>query len=70
MSLAVENLAADGVSDAIVWTREGYERGIAFYEPTGWRRDGGVRDEGRQTRLRRDLAERSRRRLHLSKRSP
>ena len=56
MSLAVRHLAADGYDEAIVWTVEGYERGIAFYEAMGWRRDGGVRDEGRQIRFRRNLA--------------
>ncbi len=56
MSLALRRLASDGYSEAIVWTVEGYERGIAFYEAMGWRRDGGVRDEGRQIRFRQGLA--------------
>ena len=30
--------------------------GTAFYEAIGWRRDGGVRDEGRQIRFRQNLA--------------
>ena len=46
MSLALQYLVSDGYSAAVVWTVESYERGIAFYEATGWRRDGGVRDEG------------------------
>ncbi len=54
MSLAVENLATDGYDEAILWTVEGYKRGIAFYEKMGWRRDGGVRDEGRRIRFRQD----------------
>ncbi len=52
MSLALQHLAADGYREAILWTVEGYERGIAFYEAMGWRRDGGVRDGGRQVRFR------------------
>ena len=56
MSVALRHLVEDGYDEAIVWTVEGYERGIAFYEATGWSRDGGVRDEGRQIRFRRDLA--------------
>ena len=55
-SVALRYLAADGYGEAIVWTVEGYERGIAFYEAMGWRRDGGTRDDGRQVRFRRDLA--------------
>ena len=56
ISLALQHLVADGYSEAILWTVEGYERGIAFYEAMGWSRDGGVRDNGRQIRFRRDLA--------------
>ena len=55
MSLAVRYLASDGYIEAIVWTVEYYERGIAFYEALGWRRDGVIRDEGRQMRFRQDL---------------
>ena len=56
ISLALQHLASDGYREAILWTVEGYERGIAFYESMGWKRDGGVRDNGRQIRFRRDLA--------------
>ena len=56
ISLAFQYLDSDGYNEAIVWTVEGYERGIAFYEAMGWWRDGGVRDEGRQIRFRRNLA--------------
>ena len=56
MSLALRHLASDGYDEAIVWTVERYERGIAFYEAMGWRRDGGVRDEGRQIRFSRSMA--------------
>ena len=55
ISLAVQHLVSDGYREAILWTVEGYERGIAFYEAMGWTRDGGVRDNGRQVRFRRDL---------------
>ena len=56
MSVALRYLVADGYDEAIVWTVEGYERGIAFYEAMGWSHDGGVRDEGRQIRFRHDLS--------------
>ena len=56
VSVALSHLAADGYREAIVWTVEGYERGIAFYEAMGWGRDGGTRDGGRQVRFRRDLS--------------
>ena len=65
MSLALQYLVSDGYNEAIVWTVEGYERGIAFYEATGWRRDGGVRDEGRLIRFRQKLAS-----LVLDRRGP
>ena len=47
ISLALQHLTSDGYNEAILWTVEGYERGIAFYEAMGWSRDGGVRDDGR-----------------------
>ena len=56
ITLAMRYLAADGYREAIVWTVEGYEQGITFYEAMGWRRDGGTRDGGRQVRFRRSLA--------------
>lgn len=55
MSVALRYFVADGYEQAIVWTVEGYESGIAFYEASGWRRDGVVRDDGRQIRLRHGL---------------
>ncbi len=54
-SLAFRRLVADGYDEAVVWTVEGYELGIGFYEAMGWKRDGGVRDKGRQIRFRRSL---------------
>lgn len=56
ISLALQHLVSDGYREAVLWTIEGYERGIAFYEAMEWNRDGGVRDNGRQIRFRRDLA--------------
>ena len=32
ISLAVQHLVSDGYREAILWTVEGHERGIAFYE--------------------------------------
>ena len=55
ISLALQHLVSDGYREAILWTVEGYERGFAFYESMGWKRDGGVRDNGRQIRFRCDL---------------
>jgi len=55
MSAAVAQLTADGYHAAVAWTLRDYERGQAFYESTGWRLDGGVRDGGRQIRYRRPL---------------
>lgn len=55
ISLALIYLVADGYREAILWTVEGYEQGIAFYEAMGWGRDDGTRDGGRQVRFRRDL---------------
>ena len=51
ISQALHYLKVDGYREAILWTVEGYERGIAFYEAMGWRRDG-----GRQVRFRHGLA--------------
>ena len=56
ISIALRYLVADGHREAIVWTVEGYEQGIAFYEALGWGRDGGTRDHGRHVSFRRDLA--------------
>ncbi len=55
-SVAMQYLVLDGYREAIVWTVEAYERGIAFYQAMGWNRDGGTRDAGLQVRFRRDLA--------------
>lgn len=55
MSVPFRHLASDGYNEAIVWSAERYEWGIAFYEAMGRRRDGGVRDDGRQIRFREKL---------------
>ena len=55
-SVALRYLVADGYREAMLWTVEGYERGIAFYEAMGWDRDGGTRDNGRQVRFRLGLS--------------
>ena len=39
ISLALQHLVSDGYREAILWTVEGYERGIAFYEAMRWTRD-------------------------------
>ena len=56
VTVALRYLVTDGYRQAIVWTVEGYEQGIAFYEAMGWRRGGGMRDDGRQISFRRELA--------------
>lgn len=56
MALALLYLKTDGYREAILWTVAGYERGQRFYEAMGWCLDGGLRDEGRQVRYRRQLA--------------
>ena len=55
IAVAHRHLARDGYRTAILWTVAGYRQGIAFYEAMGWRRDTGVRDQGRQIRFRREL---------------
>jgi ribosomal protein S18 acetylase RimI-like enzyme len=52
MHTALEALAA-GYPEAILWTLADYPRGQRFYEATGWRADGGERDDGRQVSYRR-----------------
>ena len=55
MSVAVGALEQE-FEEAILWTVSGYERGQCFYEATGWRRDGGIRDGGHQASFRRSLS--------------
>lgn len=56
MMNAVEHLFRDGYRDAVLWTLSNYERGQRFYEATGWKPDGGKRDQGRQIRYHRKLS--------------
>ncbi|MET9018505.1 GNAT family N-acetyltransferase [Actinopolymorpha sp. NPDC004070] len=55
MRTALASLAESGYREAVLWTVAGYTRGQAFYEATGWRRDGGTRDDGRQLSFRHSL---------------
>jgi GNAT superfamily N-acetyltransferase len=48
MAVALRALEAAGYREAVLWTLANYAQGQRFYEATGWRVDGGVRDEGRQ----------------------
>lgn len=54
LAVAHRRLVLDGYPTWVLWTVSGYRQGIAFYEAMGWSRDGGVRDDGRQIRFRRD----------------
>lgn len=56
MSTALTALSSDGYQEAILWTLENYELGQAFYASTGWERDGGKRDSGKQIRYRHALS--------------
>lgn len=55
MATALRQLAADGYEAAVLWTLRDFQRSRAFYEATGWRRDGGSRDDGRQVSYRHPL---------------
>ncbi len=55
MRTALGSLVESGYREAVLWTVTGYARGQAFYEATGWRRDGGIRDDGRQLSFRHSL---------------
>lgn len=56
MADAVARMEQAGYPRAVLWTVAGYRRGRAFYERTGWRASGEVRDGGRQLAFRRDLS--------------
>ena len=45
MTRVLEELAAAGYADAIVWVLEGNHRGRRFYEDWGWQPDGATKDE-------------------------
>lgn len=55
MEAAVFDLVAVGYRQGILWTLADYERGRKFYEATGWRASGEVRDSGKQIAFRRAL---------------
>ena len=55
MNSALDDLRGRGYGQAILWTIADYERGRTFYEATGWRSFGEVRDSGRQIAFRRVL---------------
>jgi N-acetylglutamate synthase-like GNAT family acetyltransferase len=52
MTKALNLLTHQDYREAVLWTLANYERGQRFYEATGWKQDGGVRDAGRQIRYR------------------
>ncbi|HEY0693597.1 MAG TPA: GNAT family N-acetyltransferase [Kribbella sp.] len=60
MRTALEAFVDDGFPEAILWTLAAYDRGQRFYESAGWKRDGGVRDEGHQVSFRHSLRQSSR----------
>jgi L-amino acid N-acyltransferase YncA len=45
MARVLEELAAAGFREAILWVLEGNDRGRRFYERWGWRPDGATQDE-------------------------
>ncbi|UFN45352.1 GNAT family N-acetyltransferase [Nocardioides okcheonensis] len=55
MDRALDDLRESGYQEGILWTLAHYERGRTFYEATGWRASGEVRDAGRQIGFRRSL---------------
>jgi N-acetylglutamate synthase-like GNAT family acetyltransferase len=55
MDSALADLRGAGYRDGILWTLAGYEQGRKFYEATGWRASGEVRDARRQIAFRRSL---------------
>jgi hypothetical protein len=57
MESALDALRSAGYDQCILWTLADYEQGRTFYEATGWRSSGEVRDSGRQIAFRRVLIE-------------
>ena len=55
MDVAVGDLVDAGYRQAILWTLADYPPGMEFYEATGWRASGEVRDSGLQIAFRRSL---------------
>ncbi len=55
MDRALDDLRESGYQEGILWTLAHYEQGRTFYEATGWRASGEVRDAGQQIAFRRSL---------------
>ena len=55
MDRALDDLRESGYQQGILWTLARYEQGRAFYEATGWRASGELRDAGQQIGFRRSL---------------
>ena len=55
MDRALDDLRESGYQEGILWTLTHYEQGRNFYEATGWRVSGEVRDAGQQIAFRRSL---------------
>jgi GNAT superfamily N-acetyltransferase len=55
MNAALIDLHDASYHEGILWTLSGYEQGRCFYEATGWRASGEVRDSGRHIAFRRPL---------------
>jgi GNAT superfamily N-acetyltransferase len=52
MECALDALRTAGYEQGILWTLADYEQGRTFYEATGWRSSGEIRDSGRQIAFR------------------
>ncbi len=57
MDRALEGLRAADYLEGILWTLARHEQGRTFYEATGWRVSGEVRDEGHQVASRRSFVD-------------
>ncbi len=55
MDAAVKDLVEAGYHQAVLWTFAEAEQARCFYEATGWRVSGEVRDSRRQVAFRRAL---------------
>ena len=55
MDSALGELRGGGYGQGILWTLADYDRGHTFYEATGWRSSGEVRDSGHQIAFRHAL---------------
>jgi GNAT superfamily N-acetyltransferase len=55
MTAALDDLVDAGYRDGILWTLADYDPGRRFYEATGWRASGELRDGGMQVAFRRRM---------------